>query len=75
MPMQNSSKPWWRELWPWLLMAGPCIAALACAVTIVLAVRGSDAQRIDDGGVKCGLLVSKPAIQAAPQPAPAQQNG
>jgi len=32
-------KPWWREPWPWILMAGPFAAMVACIVTMVLAAQ------------------------------------
>jgi len=57
--MDANNKPWWREPWPWILMAGPAAAFAACVVTIVLALDGYGAQRIDDGGRKQGLVVSK----------------
>lgn len=31
------SKPWYKERWPWLLMAGPAIVVVGCAITIYLA--------------------------------------
>jgi len=56
-----SPKPWWREPWPWILMAGPFIAMVACIITMALAAQGFDAQTIRDGGRREGLVVSKPA--------------
>jgi hypothetical protein len=35
-------KPWYREPWPWLLMAGPAIVVAAGVVTTVIAVTTSD---------------------------------
>jgi len=64
--MSTPKKPWWREPWPWILMAGPFLAMVACIITIVLAVDGFSAQIIHDGGVKHGLVVSKPSPPAAP---------
>lgn len=31
------SKPWYKERWPWILMAGPAIVVIACIITIYLA--------------------------------------
>jgi len=70
--MTSSSKPWWREPWPWLLMAGPLAALVACAVTITLALNGYARERLDDGGRKQGLVVSKPAASAAPNTDPSE---
>jgi hypothetical protein len=63
MNEDRASKPWWREPWPWILMAGPAIVMVACIITIVLAANNFSDQDIRDGGVKRGLVVSK-------QPAP-----
>ncbi|MGE8546443.1 FixH family protein [Alcaligenes sp. WGS1538] len=61
MDKSTDSQPWWREPWPWLLMAGPALAIVGCAITIVLAFQNFSDQDVNDGGVKQGLVVSKPA--------------
>jgi hypothetical protein len=38
----HSSKPWHRQLWPWLVMAPPMAAVLAGAVMFWLAVASDD---------------------------------
>jgi len=55
----EAAPPWWRQRWPWLLMAGPAAAIVGCAITIVLAFQGFSDQAIFDGGVKRGLVVEK----------------
>ena len=60
MKREQSTKPWWREPWPWLLMLGPFLAIIACVVTISLAVQNFTDQPIYDGAVKRGLVVEKP---------------
>jgi len=55
----EAAPPWWRQRWPWLLMAGPAVAIVGCAITIVLAFQGFSDQAIFDGGVKRGLVVEK----------------
>lgn len=55
----QQSKPWYREPWPWILMAGPAVAIVGCIITIVLAMQNYSDQNIDDGGVKQGLKVTK----------------
>ncbi|MDN5842044.1 MAG: hypothetical protein L0H54_01160 [Alcaligenaceae bacterium] len=63
---RQSKRPWWREPWPWLLMLGPAVAVVGCVVTIVLAFQSYGDQAIQDGGVKNGLHVSRPApVQSA----------
>ena len=67
MKRAEEGKPWWREPWPWILMAGPAAAIIGCAITIYLAFNHFGDQEIHDGGVKRGLVVSKPAIEAPEQ--------
>ncbi|MBP6018179.1 MAG: FixH family protein [Burkholderiaceae bacterium] len=67
----QDSKPWWREPWPWILMAGPALAFIGCIITIVLAVQNFSNEPIVDGGVKKGLVVTKqlsstPAVNQQP---------
>jgi len=59
----EATLPWWRQRWPWLLMAGPAVAIVGCVITIVLAFQGFSEQAILDGGVKRGLVVEKVAPQ------------
>jgi hypothetical protein len=56
-----AATPWWREPWPWLLMAGPALAIVGCAITIALALQSFSDQPILEGGMKRGLVVEKNA--------------
>jgi len=67
MKSTDQSKPWYREPWPWILMAGPALAIVGCGITIYLAVSNFGDQEIRDGGVKRGLVVTKPQIEAEPR--------
>ena len=40
--------PWYRQPWPWLLMAGPAIVVVAGFVTLGLAIQSSDGLVADD---------------------------
>lgn len=60
----SNTTPWWRQRWPWLLMAGPAVVIVGCIVTIVLAFQGFSEQAIFDGGMKRGLVVEKATTQA-----------
>jgi len=40
--MQTDTLPWYREPWPWLLMAGPALAVVASLGSAYLAVQGAD---------------------------------
>lgn len=67
MKQEQITQPWWRERWPWLLMLGPAVAIVACAVTITLAFQNFSDQPILDGGTKRGLVVEKPVAAPAAQ--------
>ena len=43
-----TTNPWYREPWPWAIMAGPAIVVVAGIVTIVLAVTSFDGLVADD---------------------------
>lgn len=40
--------PWYRQLWPWLLMAGPTIVIVAGLVTAAMAIESFDGLVADD---------------------------
>lgn len=61
MSNPTDSGPWWREPWPWILMAGPFLAIVGCIITMTLAFRNFSDQPIKDGAVKRGLVIEKPA--------------
>lgn len=48
VPHRSQGKPWYREPWPWLLMAGPAVAIVAGLFTLVLAYRTEDGLVADD---------------------------
>lgn len=71
----NTTNPWWKEPWPWIIMAGPFLALVGCAITIALAVKHFSGQAITDGGVREGLVVKRVGPERAPQaPSAASQN-
>ncbi len=48
-PISNVARnPWYREPWPWLLMAGPAIVVVAGFVTLWLALSANDGLVVDD---------------------------
>jgi len=51
-------RPWYREPWPWILMAGPAAVIVAGAFTIWLAVSTSDGLVADDY-YKRGLSINQ----------------
>jgi len=52
------ARPWYRERWPWILMAGPAIVVVAGLVTAWLAIRSDDGLVIDDY-YKQGLSINQ----------------
>lgn len=55
---RTDSKPWYRQRWPWILMAGPGVVAVAGVVTIWLAVDSFDGL-VEDDYYKQGLGVNQ----------------
>ena len=51
MTEQQISKPWWKQLWPWLLISGPAVAMIGCIITIWLAVNLYADKPLRDGVV------------------------
>ena len=43
MKPSMNSRPWWKEPYVWMVIAGPVSAVLACAVTAVYIWQGPDA--------------------------------
>jgi hypothetical protein len=64
MKNEQITKSWWREPWPWILMAGPALAIVACVITMYLAFTRFADQAVQDGGTKRGLVVDVPAAPA-----------
>ena len=58
LSLRTSGKPWFREPWPWLLMAGPVLVILAGVVTVWLAIKSDDGLVADDY-YKRGLAVNQ----------------
>ncbi len=54
----NAPTPWYREPWPWILMAGPVAAVVAGAITLWIAVTHQDALVADDY-YKQGLAINR----------------
>jgi len=50
-------RPWHREPWPWIVMAGPAIVVVASFVSAWLAVRGAD-PIVDENYYEHGLRIN-----------------
>ena len=44
----HEPRPWYRELWPWLLMSGPALVVVGCTYAMWLAAATDDALVADD---------------------------
>lgn len=58
MTLKNDNKPWYKDRWPWILMAGPGIVIVAGFITLWLAVVSYDGLVTDDY-YKQGLAVNQ----------------
>lgn len=54
----QGSRPWYREPWPWILMAGPAAVVIAGFVTLWLAISSDDGLVTEDY-YKQGLAISR----------------
>jgi uncharacterized protein len=70
MSMHTAGLRWYREPWPWLLMAGPAAVIVAGVITVYLAVVSNDGLVADDY-YKRGLAIN----QTLSRDALAQQRG
>ena len=59
----KTNKPWFKQLWPWLLISGPAVAAIGCMITIYLAVNLYADKPVRDGVVKRGLKVEQLKVE------------
>lgn len=58
MNVKTLSQPWYKEPWPWILMAGPVTVIVAGIITIWLAVISFDGM-VEDDYYKQGLAVNQ----------------
>ena len=57
-PPREDTKPWYRQFWPWFLIALPGAAVIASMVTIQLAISDADSLVRDDY-YKKGLAINR----------------
>ena len=46
--IEPQARPWWKEAYVWMVIAGPLSAVVACAVTAVYIFQGPDRLVPDD---------------------------
>lgn len=59
----HAVRPWYKEPWPWILMAGPMLAMVGCGITIWLASTHADVPVRD--ATRHGLVVAKADVGSA----------
>jgi hypothetical protein len=64
----TKSKVWYREPWPWIVMAGPAVAVIGSLVSAYLAIHGAD-PIVDENYYQHGLQINR---ELAQQPQPSQ---
>ncbi len=67
MTEQHMNKPWWKQLWPWLLISGPAVAMIGCIITIYLAINLHTDKPLREGVMKQGLKVEQLKEAQAPK--------
>jgi hypothetical protein len=74
----SETRPWYRQLWPWLLMLPPALAVVGGGITLYLAVTRPDVlirkDCVKDGvTMRCGddgIQGNDPAARGADRPSP-----
>ena len=64
-------RPWWKEPYVWMVIAGPLSAVIACAITAVFILRGPDAVVAEDY-YREGIALGQEVQKAQPPMQPAQ---
>lgn len=60
---RTAAQPWYRQVWPWLLMLGPFVVIVAAFATLWLAIRSNDGLVADDY-YKQGLAINQVLARA-----------
>lgn len=68
-PVERVARRWYREPWPWLLMAGPFVVIVASLASAWMAVKSDDGV-VAQNYYKQGLLINQRLKHAAPDPEP-----
>ena len=71
LPITDLVRPWYKEFYVWMVIAGPVSAVLACAVTAVYILQGPDAV-VSENYYKEGLALAKETAVAQPAMQPAK---
>ncbi len=69
IPVANV-RPWWKEPYVWMVIAGPASAVVACAVTAVYILKGPDAV-VSENAYQEGRAIGRQVQAAKPSMQPA----
>lgn len=58
MTLRSENRPWYKQRWPWFLIAGPGIVVIAGFITLWMAIDSDDGLVTDDY-YKQGLTVNQ----------------
>lgn len=69
-PPHDGQRPWWKEPYVWMVIAGPMSAVVACIITAVYILQGPDRLVPEDHFAKGRLMshelkTALPPMQAA----------
>ncbi|ADU92099.1 FixH family protein [Taylorella equigenitalis] len=57
--LDKKPNPWYKEPWPWILMAGPIMAVIGCIITINLALKDNYDDKNKVHAYKQGKFISR----------------
>ncbi|CCG19199.1 hypothetical membrane protein [Taylorella asinigenitalis 14/45] len=57
--LDKNPNPWYKEPWPWILMAGPILAIIGCIITINLALKSDYDDKNKVHAYKQGKFISR----------------
>ncbi len=65
----SAPRPWYREPWPWVLIAIPALTVVACGITLWLAITRPDHLVVETGQYNDITSEMRAQQQAESQPA------
>ena len=68
---QAAQRPWWKEFYVWMVIAGPVSVVIACAVTAFYILQGPDAL-VSEDYYREGIALGQEVKTAQPPMQPAQ---
>jgi len=70
IPRESAARPWWKEFYVWMVIAGPLSAVIACVITAVYILQGPDAL-VSEDYYREGIALSREVKTAQPPMQPA----